>query len=107
MDGLRIAAEPDQVILALRQEVLLLVRQQLASPDTSGAAEHVAAISCLAGASFVSAFLLPASCLESFMWPEIQASHVNIAAGLWVRTRCELHHAHQCSVNASQKQRRI
>ena len=54
MNGLRTAGEPDPEILALRQETLLLVRQQLASPDTSGAAEHIAAIQMLAGASFVS-----------------------------------------------------
>ena len=53
MDGQRVAARPEQEILALRQETLLLVRQQLASPDTSGTAEHIAAIQCLAGASFV------------------------------------------------------
>jgi hypothetical protein len=58
MDGLRNTSEPDQGVLALRQEALLLVRQQLASPDASGAAEHIAAITCLAGASFVSARLL-------------------------------------------------
>jgi hypothetical protein len=58
MNGSRIAAEPDPEILALRQETLLLVRRQLASPDTSGAAEHIGAIQCLAGASFVRTFLL-------------------------------------------------
>lgn len=58
MDGLRIKVEPDPEILVLRQETLLLVRQELASPDKSGAAEHVAAIQCLAGASFVSTCLL-------------------------------------------------
>jgi hypothetical protein len=44
--------------LALRQETLLLVRQQLASPDASGTVEHILAIQCLAGASFVSNVLL-------------------------------------------------
>jgi hypothetical protein len=58
MNGLRITEEPDPEVLALRQEALLLVRQQLASPDKSGAAEHIAAIQCLAGASFVSIYLL-------------------------------------------------
>ena len=54
MDGMRVKAEPDPAVLALRQETLSLVRQQLASPETSGGAEHIMAIQCLAGASFVS-----------------------------------------------------
>lgn len=58
MNGSMTTAEPGSEILALRQETLLLVRQQLASPDASGDAEHIMAIQCLAGASFVSDVLL-------------------------------------------------
>jgi hypothetical protein len=54
MNGSKVAGEPGSEILALRQETLLLVRQQLVSPDASGTAEHIMAIQCLAGASFVS-----------------------------------------------------
>ena len=58
MNGPKIAGEPGPEILALRQETLLLVRQQLVLPDASGSAEHIMAIQCLAGASFVSNVLL-------------------------------------------------
>jgi hypothetical protein len=58
MNGSKVAGEPGPEILALRQETLSLVRQQLVSPDASGTAEHIMAIQCLAGASFVSDVLL-------------------------------------------------
>ena len=58
MNGSKVAGEPGSEILALRQETLLLVRQRLVLPDASGTAEHIMAIQCLAGASFVSNVLL-------------------------------------------------
>jgi len=54
LNGSKITGEPGSEILALRQETLSLVRQQLVLPDASGTAEHIMAIQCLAGASFVS-----------------------------------------------------
>ena len=100
MNGPRMTGEPDSEILALRQETLLLVRQQLASPDTSGTAEHIMAIQCLAGASFVSS-VLP-FLLEGLTPPVARASHTNIEAGVQLRTRHELHHPYECPLNVDQ-----
>ena len=100
MNGSRTTAEPGSEILALRQETLSLVRQQLVSPDASGTAEHIMAIQCLAGASFVSNVLL--FLLEGLTPPVMRASHTDIKAGVRLRTRRELHHPYECSLNVAQ-----
>jgi hypothetical protein len=101
MNGSKVAGEPGPEVLALRQETLSLVRQQLVSPDASGTAEHIMAIQCLAGASFVSKrpAVLPLEVMRDW--------HIDINAGVRLRTRRKLHHPYECSLNVAQSQRKI